>query len=101
MHDGQNLFDKTTSYAGEWGVDETLNQLHKDGDYGAIVVGIDNGGAKRMDEYSPWKHERYGGGEGDEYIDFIRYTLSLRSIRNSVPGKMQQILVFGVVPWAG
>jgi predicted alpha/beta superfamily hydrolase len=75
MHDGQNLFDNATSYAGEWGVDETLNQLNKAGDYGAIVVGIDNGAAKRMDEYSPWKHERYGGGEGDAYMDFIKYTL--------------------------
>ena len=27
MHDGQNLFDATTAYAGEWGVDETLNAL--------------------------------------------------------------------------
>lgn len=75
MHDGQNLFDKATSYAGEWGVDETLNELHKAGDYGAIIVGIDNGASKRMDEYAPWKHERYGGGEGDAYIDFIRNTL--------------------------
>ena len=25
MHDGQNLFDDATAYAGEWGVDETLN----------------------------------------------------------------------------
>jgi alpha-glucosidase len=27
MHDGQNLFDQYTSYSGEWGVDETLNDL--------------------------------------------------------------------------
>ena len=27
MHDGQNLFDVTTSYSGEWFVDETLEQL--------------------------------------------------------------------------
>src|ERR1700744_1269361 len=25
MHDGQNLFDDATSYAGEWGVDETMD----------------------------------------------------------------------------
>ena len=75
MHDGQNLFDKTTSYAGEWGIDETLNDLHKAGDAGTIVVGIDNGGIKRMDEYSPWKHEKYGGGDGNAYIDFIKNSL--------------------------
>jgi len=75
MHDGQNLFDNKTSFSGEWGVDETLNQLFEQGDYGAIVVGIDNGGNKRLDEYSPWKNPMYGGGDGDEYIDFIKYSL--------------------------
>jgi predicted alpha/beta superfamily hydrolase len=75
MHDGQNLFDHSSSFAGEWEVDETLNRLHKEGDHGAIVVGIDNGAQKRFDEYSPWNNKVYGGGEGDEYIDFIKYNL--------------------------
>jgi HD-GYP domain-containing protein (c-di-GMP phosphodiesterase class II) len=38
MHDGQNVFDAATSFAGEWGVDETLDSLHALGDRGAIVV---------------------------------------------------------------
>ncbi len=71
MHDGQNLFDANTSFAGEWEIDETLNQLFEEGDYGCIVVGIDNGGANRLDEYSPWLNPDYGGGQGDEYINFI------------------------------
>ncbi len=75
MHDGQNLFDNGTSFSGEWRVDETLNQLHTEGDYGAIVVGIDNGGGKRDDEYSPWNNPTYGGGEGDAYIAFLAETL--------------------------
>lgn len=75
MHDGQNLFDSATSYAGEWEVDETLNKLYKEKGFGLIVIGIDNGGEKRMDEYSPWKHPKYGGGEGDAYIKFIAETL--------------------------
>jgi len=75
MHDGQNLFDNKTSFSGEWEVDETLNRLFEQGDYGAIVIGIDNGGNKRLDEYSPWKNPMYGGGDGDEYIDFIKYSL--------------------------
>ncbi|MCB0640824.1 MAG: alpha/beta hydrolase, partial [Phaeodactylibacter sp.] len=41
----------------------------------AIVVGIDNGGSHRIDEYSPWVHPSYGGGEGDEYTEFLVYTL--------------------------
>ena len=75
MHDGQNLFDAATAYAGEWGVDETLDSLHAAGDHGAIVVGIDNGGTKRLHEYSPWRNARYGGGEGAAYVAFIVETL--------------------------
>ena len=75
MHDGQNLFDKSTSFAGEWQIDETLNNLASMGDKGCIVVGIDNGGAKRLDELSPWKNAQYGGGEGALYTKFIVETL--------------------------
>lgn len=75
MHDGQNLFDDATSFSGEWGIDESLNTLHAAGDWGCIVVGIDNGGADRIDEYSPWKNAQYGGGKGEKYADFIVQTL--------------------------
>tara|TARA_R110002126_G_scaffold291415_2_gene452234 strand:+ start:736 stop:4221 length:3486 start_codon:yes stop_codon:yes gene_type:complete len=75
MHDAQNIFDETTSYSGEWNVDETLDKLFKEKNLKLIVVGIDNGGDKRLDEYSPWKNDKYGGGEGDAYLDFIVNTL--------------------------
>ncbi|HYJ80398.1 MAG TPA: alpha/beta hydrolase-fold protein, partial [Longimicrobiaceae bacterium] len=75
MHDGQNVFDAATAFAGEWGVDEALDSLHALGDPGAIVVAVDNGGQRRLDEYSPWRNARYGGGEGDEYVDFLVNTL--------------------------
>ncbi|MFY7665505.1 alpha/beta hydrolase [Flavobacterium sp.] len=75
MQDGQNLFDAATSFSGEWQVDETLNSLFAGGDYGAIVVGIDNGGGERLNEYSPWNNPQYGGGQGALYIDFIAETL--------------------------
>ncbi len=76
MHDGQNLFDNATSFSGEWGVDESLNDLHAQGDYGCIVVGIDNGGALRIDELAPWFNTDYNeGGEGKQYVDFIVETL--------------------------
>jgi alpha-glucosidase len=75
MHDGQNLFDTKTSYAGEWEIDETLNKLFTEKKLELIVVGIDNGGESRMDEYSPWNNKKYGGGEGDAYVDFIVNTL--------------------------
>jgi len=75
MHDGQNLFDDLTSFSGEWQVDETLNALYDEKNLAFIVIGIDNGGEKRLDEYSPWKNEKYGGGEGDSYLEFIAETL--------------------------
>jgi predicted alpha/beta superfamily hydrolase len=75
MHDAQNLFDAYYSFSGEWEVDESLNLLFNQGDYGAIVVGIDNGGASRIDEYSPWLNPNYGGGDGDLYMQFIVNTL--------------------------
>jgi predicted alpha/beta superfamily hydrolase len=75
MKDGQNLFDNQTSFSGEWQVDETLNTLFNQGDYGAIVVGIDNGGSERLNEYSPWVNPQYGGGQGDAYMAFVAETL--------------------------
>ena len=75
MHDAQNLFDNETSFSGEWEVDESLNELHQQGDYGCIVVGIDNGGVDRLNEYSPWVNPQYGGGQGDEYVEFLVSTL--------------------------
>lgn len=75
MHDAQNLFDeKLTAFGTEWKVDESLNTLFSQGDYGCVVVGIDNS-ANRLDEYSPWVNPQYGGGQGDEYVDFIANTL--------------------------
>lgn len=75
MQDGQNLFDPATSFSGEWEVDESLDKLFAQGDYGCIVVGVDNGGVYRLDEYSPWVNPSYGGGQGDEYTSFIVNTL--------------------------
>jgi alpha-glucosidase len=75
IHDGQNLFDAYTAFAGEWEVDETLNELAAEGKNVPIVVGIDNGGGHRLDEYSAWVNAQYGGGEGDSYIRFIAETL--------------------------
>jgi predicted alpha/beta superfamily hydrolase len=71
MHDGQNLFDDATAYAGEWGVDETLNTLAKTRGLRVIVVGVDNGGAERIHELNPFDEPDYGKGEGEAYLAFI------------------------------
>jgi predicted alpha/beta superfamily hydrolase len=74
MHDGQNLFDEFTSAYGEWGVDELMDSLSKK-IKPCIIIGIDNGNEKRMNEYNPYDQPQFGKGEGDGYIDFLVQTL--------------------------
>jgi len=71
MHDGQNLFDEFTSFAGEWGVDETLNEMAARQGFEAIVIGLDNGGENRVRELNPFDHPKNGTGEGEAYLAFI------------------------------
>ncbi|HSK21056.1 MAG TPA: alpha/beta hydrolase-fold protein [Longimicrobiales bacterium] len=79
MHDGQNLFDPATSFAGEWAVDQTLEAASEDG-LEVIVVAIPNMGPERTDEYSPFRDETLdggqgGGGRGELYLRFIAETV--------------------------
>jgi len=74
MHDGQNLFDEPSSYAGEWRVDETMQQLSAAG-LPAIIVGVQNKGEERFREYTPFRGGRFGHGRGDDYILFLARTL--------------------------
>ncbi|OEK03830.1 esterase [Roseivirga sp. 4D4] len=71
MHDGQNLFEDSTSFAGEWGIDETLDSLSIKSGFNLIVVGIDNGGENRIHELTAWDHPQYGKAEGEAYMSFI------------------------------
>ena len=71
MHDAQNLFDSKTSYAGEWRLDETLDSLKAQ----VIIVGIEHGNEKRLEELTPFPNEKYGGGKADNYLEFITKTL--------------------------
>lgn len=74
MHDGQNLFDAATSYAGEWYVDETMEGLASQG-FEAIVVGIPNIGSRRYHEYIPFPAPDLPDVQGDLYVNFIADTL--------------------------
>ena len=73
--DAQNLFDAPYSFSGEWGVDEAMQAISSENRPVCIVIGVNNGGSTRLDEYSPWVNANYGGGEGDEYADFMVNTL--------------------------
>ena len=81
MHDGQNLFDAATSYAGEWQVDETMERIAPEG-IEAIVIAVPNMGAERIAEYAPFRDERVGGGRGDAYLAFLVDTLKPDVDRN-------------------
>jgi alpha-glucosidase len=72
MHDAQNLFDAETSYVGEWKIDEYLDSISNSE---SIIVGIEHGNEKRLEELTPFPNEKYGGGKGDIYLDFIINTL--------------------------
>ncbi|MBF2054616.1 MAG: alpha/beta hydrolase [Candidatus Sericytochromatia bacterium] len=75
MHDGNNLFDRRTSFGGsEWEVDERAEQLIRQGSIQpVIIVGIYNSPA-RMDEYT-WHpmalNGQMQGGQGAQYARFV------------------------------
>jgi predicted alpha/beta superfamily hydrolase len=55
LHDGQNVFDAATSYAGvEWGADEAAQRLiEKKWIEPLIIVAVANTGEQRIHEYAP------------------------------------------------
>ncbi len=74
FHDGQNLFDAYSSYAGEWQVDEIMTGLAREG-LEAIVVGVANRGRERIDEYAPFYDPSVGGGKAAAYVQFLVETV--------------------------
>lgn len=89
MLDGQNLFDDVYSFAGEWGIDESMDSICKTKYPDAIIVGIDHGGAERNNEYSPWVNAQYGGGKGDAFAEFVVKTLKphIDSVYRTLPDR--------------
>ena len=74
LHDGQNLFDPATSYAGDWNLLPVVSDLSAAGRE-VMLVGVANTGAFRRFEYSPWRDPVHGGGDGDRYLDFMLETI--------------------------
>jgi predicted alpha/beta superfamily hydrolase len=80
VHDGQNVFDGMTSYIpnAEWKLDEAAEALIQAGMIEPImIVGIDNAGADRGNEYLPirvspnGRPDRAYGGRADDYGKMI------------------------------
>jgi hypothetical protein len=70
VHDGQNLFDPNSAWGG-W-------HLQDSAPAGMLLVGIDNTGIGRMDEYTHVQDKIGGslmGGKGDAYADFVKNTV--------------------------
>jgi predicted alpha/beta superfamily hydrolase len=72
-HDGQNLFDPRTAFAGNpWNLHEALDALICDGQIEpVIIVGIYNAGEKRISEYTPKRDRRGRGGRAGTYGKFL------------------------------
>lgn len=76
MFDGQNVFDAATSFAGEWHVDETCQQLIPAGEIEPlIVVAVANGETARVHEYTPWPGSGGTGGGGEQHLQEFLGTL--------------------------
>ncbi|MDX2089186.1 MAG: alpha/beta hydrolase-fold protein [Kofleriaceae bacterium] len=59
MFDGQNLFDDAGGFAGGWNMDRAVERVARA--RAPIVVGIDHGGRKRIDELTPFGDGARGG----------------------------------------
>ncbi len=68
LQDGQNIFNPHTSFAGvAWQADEIAQQLILQKKIPSLIlVGIDNTGEQRIDEYTPIR-SRGRGGKADDY----------------------------------
>lgn len=77
MQDGQNLFDPSTSHSGAWRVGRALDSVRASG-IEAIIVGVWHSGPSRIDEYSPFRDERIGGGNARAYVTFLADTVKPR-----------------------
>lgn len=70
LHDAQNLFDGGTAFlpGKEWRVDETATELIAAKTVvPLIIVGVNNAGGERMNEYTPTKDGKERGGGADAY----------------------------------
>ncbi|MEL7060177.1 MAG: alpha/beta hydrolase-fold protein [Acidobacteriota bacterium] len=92
FHDGQNVFQDSTSFAGSWRAATPLGALaeHR---RPAVAVAVANGGRRRIDEYTPFVDPRHGGGGAEVYLDALeRSVLSvLANERWVVPGRIRLV----------
>jgi predicted alpha/beta superfamily hydrolase len=74
LHDGQNLFDGSTSFVPgmDWRVGQTADHVIGIGTVEPLlIVGIYNLGKHRIREYTPTRVPKLGGGRADRYGKFL------------------------------
>lgn len=93
LHDGQNLFDGETSFirGQEWQVDEAAERLIAEGRIEPlIIVGIENAGVNRIDEYThTFDAKMDRGGKAPNYGIFLTRELKRMIDRTyrTLPGR--------------
>ena len=74
LQDGQNLFDPATGFAGkEWRADAAADDLIRKGRVEPVIlVGVYNGGVRRISEYTPTRNARLRkGGKAANYTAML------------------------------
>jgi predicted alpha/beta superfamily hydrolase len=65
LHDGQNMFDRSTAFREEWQVGDTAAALIEQGEIEPLIaVGVYNAGEARVDEYTLSVDPEHGRGGG-------------------------------------
>lgn len=76
LFDGQNVFGDEGSYAGGWHAHEAAQRLTRRRNLIApVLLAVDHGGQKRLDELSAWRLRNGQGGEADVFLDWLTRTL--------------------------
>ena len=79
MPDGQNLFVRSATSTGSWGVAESALAMAENGGGKCIIVGIETDGSWRDSELTPdigeVRNEAYTDGHGKYFSDFVADTV--------------------------
>jgi len=102
MHDGQNLFNDSTSFAGvAWECQDTVDIQVYSGDMEEIIiVGVDNTN-DRTNEYTYSRDPSQGtGGKGDLYLNFLESTvIPLIRSQYRVDENVKKLWYFRIISW--
>lgn len=83
MFDGQNIFHDDPSFSGGWHLHRTVQDLAARGRPAPVIVGVDHGGPRRIDELSPFRC-RMSKGQLPPLLTWMTKTLIPR-IRGEFP----------------